>query len=104
MCLILFSYGLHPEYRLILTGNRDEFYDRPTRPLGYWTDAPHILAGRDLKGNGTWLGVTRSGKIAAITNFRDPGTLKADAPSRGDLIKNFLNGTDSPGAYLKQIK
>jgi uncharacterized protein with NRDE domain len=104
MCLILFSYGLHPEYPLILTGNRDEFYDRPTQPLGYWTDTPHILAGRDLKGNGTWLGTTLTGKVAAITNFRDPGTLKDDAPSRGGLIKNFLCGTDSPRAYLTQVK
>ena len=104
MCLILFSYGLHPEYRLILTGNRDEFYDRPTQSLQYWPDAPHILGGRDLEAGGTWLGVTRSGRIAAITNFRDPGGLKTDAPSRGELISNYLSGNEPPGTYLAEIK
>ncbi len=72
MCLILFSYKLHPDYRLILAANRDEFYNRPTASLDYWSDHPDVLAGRDLKGNGTWLGITRSGRLAAITNYREP--------------------------------
>ncbi|MGD8836601.1 MAG: NRDE family protein [Desulfobacteraceae bacterium] len=104
MCLILFSYEQHPHYRLVLAANRDEFYDRPTAPLGFWQDHPDLLAGRDLKSFGTWMGLTRSGKIAAITNYREPETPKPQAPSRGQLISDFLIGSDRPAAYLKQVK
>ncbi|MBT8357611.1 MAG: NRDE family protein [Deltaproteobacteria bacterium] len=104
MCLILFLYNQHPDYRLILAANRDEFYDRPTSPMAFWDHAPHVLAGRDLKGSGTWLGITKSGRIAAITNFREPDLFKPDAPSRGLLISNYLTGTETPRAYLKSIK
>jgi uncharacterized protein with NRDE domain len=103
MCLILFSYQTHPAYRLILAANRDEFYDRPTAPLAYWTDHPSVLAGRDLKASGTWLGVSRSGRIAAITNYRDPAALKPDAPSRGALIRDYLVANSSPQQYLEEI-
>ncbi|MGD1986600.1 MAG: NRDE family protein [Desulfobacterales bacterium] len=103
MCLILFSYNMHPDYRLILAANRDEFYDRPTAALGYWTDHPNVLAGRDLKANGTWLGVSRSGRIAAITNYRDPAALSPDAPSRGILIRDYLVGNSSPQDYLEAV-
>ncbi|MGD8342706.1 MAG: NRDE family protein [Desulfobacterales bacterium] len=103
MCLILFSYLTHPAYRLILAANRDEFYDRPTRALAYWSDHPEVLAGRDIKGGGTWLGVSRSGRIAAITNYRDPATLKTDAPSRGILIRDYLVGNSSPQDYLEAV-
>jgi len=65
MCLILLSYDMHPIYRMVLAANRDEFYNRPTGPLAFWDDTPDILAGRDLKHNGTWLGITRTGRIAA---------------------------------------
>jgi len=103
MCLILLSYKMHPDYRLILAANRDEFYNRPTAPLDYWADHPDVLAGRDLKGNGTWLGVTRSGCIAAITNYREPAAHIQNAPSRGILISNFLTGNASPERYLKAV-
>mgnify|MGYP000075445351 FL=1 len=103
MCLILFSYQTHPAYRLILAANRDEFYDRPTDALAYWSDHPEVLAGRDLKGNGTWLGVSRSGRIAAITNYRDPAALMPDAPSRGILIRDYLVGDSSPQDYLEAV-
>lgn len=103
MCLILLSYKLHPDYRLILAANRDEFYARPTAPLDYWADHPGVLAGRDLKGNGTWLGVTRSGRIAAITNYRDPATHLQNAPSRGILIRDYLAGNSSPQRYLEEV-
>ena len=101
MCLILFSYKLHPDYRLMLAANRDEFYRRPTASLDYWSDHPAVLAGRDLKGNGTWLGVTRSGRFAAITNYREPAAQMQNAPSRGLLIRDFLTGNSSPEQYLK---
>jgi uncharacterized protein with NRDE domain len=94
---------MHPDYRLILAANRDEFYNRPTAPLDYWTDHPDVLAGRDLKGNGTWLGVTRSGCIAAITNYREPAAHMQNAPSRGILISDFLSGNASPERYLKAV-
>lgn len=103
MCLILFSYRIHPEYRLILAANRDEFYDRPAAPLDYWADHPDVLSGRDLKGNGTWLGVTRTGRIAAVTNYRDPVTHMPDAPSRGMLVSNYLTAKSAPRQYLKAV-
>ena len=90
MCLIVFAYDCHPEYRLILGANRDEFRDRPTDPARFWGDAPHILAGRDKQAGGTWLGVATSGKLAAITNYRDPRQQVVDPPSRGKLVFNYL--------------
>ncbi|MFO7665520.1 MAG: NRDE family protein, partial [Desulfobacterales bacterium] len=104
MCLILLSYSNHPSYRLILAANRDEFYDRPTAPLGFWEEAPHILAGKDLKSGGTWLGITKEGRICAITNFRDPATQITDAPSRGLLVANYLKGYESPQTYLMKVR
>ena len=103
MCLIIFSYRLHPAYRLILAANRDEFYERPTAPLAYWPDYPDVLAGRDLKASGTWLGVTKSGRIAAITNYREPTKHMENAPSRGILIRDFLTGNAPPQRYLNAV-
>jgi uncharacterized protein with NRDE domain len=94
---------MHPDYRLILAANRDEFYNRPAAPLDYWADHPDVLAGRDLKGSGTWLGVTRAGRIAAITNFREPGVRTQGAPSRGILTRNYLTSNSPPQRYLKEI-
>lgn len=104
MCLILISYDMHPEYRLILAANRDEYYNRPTRPLGFWNTNPDILAGKDLRGKGTWLGVTKSGRLSAITNYRDPLSLKDNAPSRGKLLTDFLKGTTTPKENMEHIK
>jgi uncharacterized protein with NRDE domain len=103
MCLILFAYNVHPRYRLVLAANRDEFYERPTASLHFWEDHPTILAGRDLRGLGTWLGVTRSGRLAAVTNFRDPRGIKKTAPSRGDLVADFLKGDRGAADYLREI-
>jgi len=91
MCLIIFLYDKHPDYRLILAANRDEFYDRPTSPLAFWDDTPAVLAGRDLKGKGTWLGIAKNGRIAAITNFREPALFKPNAPSRGLLLLYYYS-------------
>jgi uncharacterized protein with NRDE domain len=104
MCLILLAYQAHPDYRLILAANRDEFFSRPTAPATFWEDAPHILAGRDLKAGGSWLGITRDGRIAAITNYRDPQAERKDAPSRGGLVSGFLNGAMTAGEYLEFLK
>ncbi len=104
MCLILLSYDMHPVYRMVLAANRDEYYIRPTMPLDFWNDEPDILAGRDLKCLGVWLGVTRNGRIAAVTNFREPGFQIADAPSRGFLVSDFLASKESPKSYLKHLE
>lgn len=103
MCLILLAYRHHPRYRLILAANRDEFYERPTQALEFWADHPEIAGGRDLQRMGTWLGITRKGRLAAITNYREPGLQKADAPSRGDLVADYLAGRMTPSRYLQQI-
>ncbi|MBL8251159.1 MAG: NRDE family protein, partial [Candidatus Competibacter sp.] len=73
MCLILIAYRYQPDYPLVVAANRDEFYERPTAALAAWDDAPHVVAGRDLQAGGTWLGITRTGRFAALTNYRDPG-------------------------------
>jgi uncharacterized protein with NRDE domain len=104
MCLILFAHDVHPQYRLVLAANRDEFYERPAVPLHFWEDNPEILAGRDLKLMGTWMGITRSGRLAAVTNYRDPKRVKEDAPSRGDLVVNFLQGSLGPAEYLLEVE
>ena len=103
MCLILFAYRHHPRYRLILAANRDEFYERPTQALAFWPDHPEIAAGRDLKQMGTWLGITRQGRLAAITNYRGSGAQKVDAPSRGHLVADFLAGQIPALQYLQQL-
>ncbi len=103
MCLILFAIDQHKDYPLVVIANRDEFYVRPTRSAHWWEDEPSIFAGRDLQANGTWMGVDRKGRFAAVTNVREPG-MKHDAPkSRGDLPKNFLQGELSAEDYLKQV-
>jgi uncharacterized protein with NRDE domain len=104
MCLILFAYKQHPNYHLVLTANRDEFYERPTAALQYWQDYPQVLAGRDLLQQGTWMGITRSGRFAAVTNYREVTTPTPNAPSRGHLVADFLTGTSPPAEYLQQIR
>lgn len=103
MCLILFAYKQHTDYRLILAANRDEFYERPTAALHFWEDYPQVLAGRDLKQLGTWMGIARSGRFAAITNYREGIAPIANAPSRGNLVADFLTGTATPERYLQHI-
>jgi len=104
VCLILFAHRAHADFRLVMAANRDEWFGRPTAPAGFWSDAPDVFAGRDLEANGTWLGVTRAGRFAAITNFRDPGSNRADAPSRGALVSAFLTSAVSPSAYLESLR
>jgi len=90
MCLIALAYKVHPRFPLIVAANRDEFLERPTKPLHVWEDAPHILAGRDELGGGTWLGVSKAGRFAAITNYRDLRRAEVPGPSRGALVKHVL--------------
>lgn len=91
MCIALLSTA-HPSYRLILIDNRDEYLNRPTAPASWWPDQPHVLGGRDLlrEVHGTWLGVTKQGKIAVLTNFREDTTPPPTAVSRGAIIRKWL--------------
>ncbi|GIV61973.1 MAG: hypothetical protein KatS3mg044_0839 [Rhodothermaceae bacterium] len=104
MCLIVFSYRQHPEYPFIFAGNRDEFLDRPAAPMHFWPDAPDVLAGRDLRGGGTWLGLTRHGRFATVTNVREPDRIDPEAPTRGQLPVRFLLGDDPPDAFLDALE
>jgi uncharacterized protein with NRDE domain len=103
MCLILLALNYHPKYKMIIATNRDEFYNRKTAPAEFWKDHPDVLAGRDLEAMGTWLGVTRTGRLAMLTNFRDPKNINPAAPSRGKLVSDFLvNGGDAQ-IYVNEV-
>jgi uncharacterized protein with NRDE domain len=103
MCLILIARDAHPDYALIVAANRDEFYDRPTSSAARWTDAPDVLGGRDLQAGGTWLGIDRAGRFAAVTNYRQ-GQREADAPrSRGLLVSEFLASRVATRAHVERV-
>lgn len=104
MCVLYFAYKVHPEYPIILAANRDEFYERPTAPIHFWEDQPNILAGRDLKEKGTWMGVNKQGRFAALTNFRDPNESTDHKISRGKIITKFLNSEMDSFTFLKQLQ
>lgn len=103
MCIIAVSYRQHPDYPLLLAANRDEFFQRPTAAADWWTDSPDLLAGRDQQAGGSWLGVTRGGRVAALTNFRDPAALKPNAPSRGELVSSFLRGAQAAPEFATAL-
>lgn len=103
MCLIVFAWQVVPGVPLVAAGNRDEFFDRPATPAAWWDDYPQVYAGRDLRGGGTWMGVTRDGRFAAITNIRAPLDKRADAPSRGSLVADYLTGRASAEEYVAEI-
>lgn len=90
MCLILFAYRCHSQYPLILAANRDEFYQRPTSAAHWWPDTPDLLAGQDLEAGGTWMGMNRQGRFAAVTNVREPQVITPSACSRGLLPRRYL--------------
>lgn len=104
MCLIVFAWQVIPGLPLIAAGNRDEFYDRPAMPACWWEDHPKIFAGRDLRGGGTWMGVTRDGRFAAVTNIRAPSERRENAPSRGALVADYLRGEMRPDEYIDGIR
>lgn len=104
MCLIAFSWRADPRYRLVVVANRDEYFRRAAAPAAFWADYPHVLAGRDLEAGGTWLGITRDGRFAALTNYRDPAEKKNGAPSRGALVSGYLAGRAAPGEYLRAVE
>ena len=90
MCLAVVALDVHPRYAVVLVANRDEYHARPTSSAAWWNTAPPLLAGRDLRAGGTWLGVTRSGRWAFVTNVREGGRQDPTAPSRGALVPQVL--------------
>ena len=104
MCILFIAIQQHPEYPLIIAANRDEFHQRPTQAAHYWPETPELLAGKDLKAGGSWMGVNKQGRIAALTNIRDPQHFVADKQSRGSLVTEFLTRKVSPHNYLQQLQ
>jgi len=104
MCLIAFAWKAHPSLPLVVAANRDEWHERPATPADWWPEHGNVLAGKDLRAGGTWLGMTRSGKFAALTNFRDPSDRKSAAPSRGQLVMDYLTGSQSALEYLTALR
>ncbi len=102
MCLILFAYRCHPDFPLLIAANRDEYHQRPAQPARFWPESPQLLAGRDLLGGGTWLGVNRNGRFAAVTNFREPGATSGER-SRGEICINFLLSGNSASRFAHQL-
>lgn len=102
MCLIVIAWRQHADFPLVIAANRDEFHARPSEALHVWRDHPELLAGRDLRAGGTWLGMTRTGRFAAITNRRGHDAVTG-APSRGMLTLDYLLGTETPRHYARRI-
>lgn len=103
MCLILLAWKSHPEFPLVVAANRDEYFARPSRPVHFWPEAPQLLAGRDLEAGGTWLGLTTSGRFAAVTNYRDPSRNESGRCSRGGLVADYLRRSIDPASYVHEI-
>lgn len=103
MCLVVFAWRVHPRYPLVLAANRDEFLARPAAPAHWWTDAPELLAGRDLEAGGSWMGLSRGGRFAALTNYRDPSRHLAGAPSRGALVRSALEDARDAATCLHDL-
>lgn len=103
MCLIVFSYRDHPRYDLVFAANRDEFYGRPTRDARFWDERPNLLAGRDLEAGGTWMGITRGGRLAALTNYRDMERYEPKSTSRGELVLQALETDGDTRELLQEV-
>ena len=103
MCLIALAWKARPDLPLVVAANRDEWRERAAEPAHWWPDHPRLFAGRDLQAGGTWMGITRDGRFAAVTNFRDPADKRSTARSRGGLVTDFLLGGASPRDYLATL-
>jgi len=101
MCLIALAHKISPDLPLVLAANRDEDYDRPTLAAGFWSDAPNVVGGRDARHRGSWLAVTREGRVAAVTNVR--GGEKVDGRSRGLLVGDFVQSSADPVAFARNV-
>lgn len=103
MCLAAFALNAHPRFPLVIAANRDEFFAREATPMAWWADHPNILAGRDLSAGGTWFGLSRQGRLALLTNVREPGRNRPDAPSRGALVTDWLASSDDACGFVQQL-
>jgi uncharacterized protein with NRDE domain len=103
MCILFIAVNQHPDYPLIVAANRDEFFERPTSESCFWEEQPNILAGKDLRAGGTWMGINTQGKLAALTNIRDPKRNLANAVSRGELVSQYLQHSPKSSAYLSKM-
>jgi uncharacterized protein with NRDE domain len=103
MCLVLIAMKQHARWPLIVAANRDEYFGRPAAAADWWPGHPHVLAGRDLQAGGTWFGVTRAGRFAAVTNLRGGATAVEAAMSRGSLVREYLIGDASPAEHARQV-
>jgi uncharacterized protein with NRDE domain len=104
VCLLVLAWAAHPRYRLVVAANRDEFHERPAAPLARWPEPPGILAGRDLRAAGTWLGLDRARRFGVVTNFRELQSARPEAPSRGGLIPQYLGGAPGARQFLAQLE
>jgi len=104
MCLILIALDSHPDYSLVVAANRDEFYDRPSTVAAFWADTPWILGGRDLKARGTWLGIDRRGRFAAVSNYRQGQREPAAPRSRGHLVSDYLTTGIEARAHIERVE
>ena len=107
MCLLALALGVHARFPIVVAANRDEFYARPTEPLGWWSpaaDAPLVLSGRDLEAGGTWMGLTAAGRLAMLTNIRAPSQQDPDAESRGRIVTDWLTGSEDPETFWTHVE
>ena len=103
MCLVALAWKAHPHWRLLMIGNRDEAHDRPTADLQAWADRPGVIAGRDLRSGGSWMGASTSGRAAVVTNVRDPAASQ-HGPSRGQLVADYLSTATTAQAAAEQLQ
>lgn len=96
MCLVLFAWKSHPDFSLLVAANRDELHARPAREMHWWPDAPALLAGRDLQAGGSWLAIAKNGRFATVTNYRETRGRTSAPRSRGELVRNFVEGSEDP--------
>jgi uncharacterized protein with NRDE domain len=104
MCLLVVAWQAHPRYRVVVVANRDEFHARPTAPLAPWADRPRVLAGRDLRAGGTWIGLDAGRRFGLVTNYRELAQPRHTAPSRGRLVPDFLDAPRSAADYLGSLE
>jgi uncharacterized protein with NRDE domain len=104
MCLLVIAWQVHPRYRLVVAANRDEFHERPTEPMALWPPPDDLIAGRDLRAGGTWLGIDRRRRFGIVTNFRELQRPAAGAPSRGHLIPDYLRNPAPVTEYIHNLE
>jgi uncharacterized protein with NRDE domain len=103
MCLLVLAFDAHPRYRLVVAANRDEYHERPAAALAPWREPP-LIAGRDLRAAGTWLGVDPARRFGVVTNFRELQRPRPAAPSRGTLVPRFLGGASGAGEFFGALE